>query len=751
MVNKYLRQSDTASPVESGYSSGLTNDSSNTPNRKISPKSGSIVNRYVASPEPKMSNGKTSYLPESPPSYEKEENGYAHYSGRSSYLREEARKEQKAPTKPVARTKTKPQAPGMYENDDDREQLRQMLSSMRRDPMDVEEDPDNNDGSFFPCEFCGDPYPCEYLMRHQMSCDLNPQPVSSGNGFDYNSIKKSIGRNMGVSESSRTDRRSSVREVNDSDDRASDIKRETRRLSRSNSVIEKSSYSRNGVRASSVSRTSSFADRSYGTRSNIGHTSSFSMADYSSAVRRSSVFDGYAGYSIYSSISEGLDQITYGGRTSRRNSVTETNYSLSRRGSFSTRNDMPLPALMASLEASKTSNEETGGSREDWKTANGHVNSQTNSLLQNGHHSHLTNGYHRQNSQNESPRGIDSPFGSTNGHGSDLQRSDSKLVRRKSSLKHSQSGYKLERKVSFHNRDQIIADGEQLFDENGQPLPEKPKRKKERTEEEKQARKERKERKEAKRAARGMSKDRKCRSTDQSETSEVLPPPAKGVKSHPVGGDLFEQVSAKLQEVERKRSGGGEQSTLPSSQIVAPPLAPLPSTSLFPTSSSGSQNNPPANPNASCSGTNITATETVPHGLPQTDNDNHTKTSNSDHSGPGRRVSVKGPAPQPPKEQFVNDLVTLDQEDRGDQASVTMRDHPSDQMDSKSCSKRNSLDNKSVQTLAKDLAAECAKAYELMESSLSKLTNDFSIGGPFGLTPKGKKKYRGPSAPPLKQ
>jgi hypothetical protein len=47
------------------------------------------------------------------------------------------------------------------------------------------------------------------------------------------------------------------------------------------------------------------------------------------------------------------------------------------------------------------------------------------------------------------------------------------------------------------------------------------------------------------------------------------------------------------------------------------------------------------------------------------------------------------------------------------------------------------LDNKSVQSLAKDLAAECAKAYELMESSLSKLTNDFSIG-PFGLTPKNK-------------
>jgi hypothetical protein len=27
---------------------------------------------------------------------------------------------------------------------------------------------ENNDGSFFPCEFCGDPYPAEFLMRHQV-------------------------------------------------------------------------------------------------------------------------------------------------------------------------------------------------------------------------------------------------------------------------------------------------------------------------------------------------------------------------------------------------------------------------------------------------------------------------------------------------------------------------------------------------------------------------------------------------------
>ena len=52
-------------------------------------------------------------------------------------------------------------------------------------------------------------------------------------------------------------------------------------------------------------------------------------------------------------------------------------------------------------------------------------------------------------------------------------------------------------------------------------------------------------------------------------------------------------------------------------------------------------------------------------------------------------------------------------------------------------SKRNSLDKQSVQTLAQDLAAECAKAYALMESSLSKLSNELGVT-PFGLAPKNK-------------
>ncbi len=48
----------------------------------------------------------------------------------------------------------------------EREKLREMLSGLRKDPFDDELE--SNDGSFFPCEFCGDPYPVEFIMRHQV-------------------------------------------------------------------------------------------------------------------------------------------------------------------------------------------------------------------------------------------------------------------------------------------------------------------------------------------------------------------------------------------------------------------------------------------------------------------------------------------------------------------------------------------------------------------------------------------------------
>ena len=88
--------------------------------------------------------------------------------------------------------------------------------------------------------------------------------------------------------------------------------------------------------------------------------------DYAAATRRSGLFDGYTGFAIYSSISQGLDEITYGGRRSRRNSITENSFgtsgtTLSRRGSFANISDYSamLAASAAVEAATKTKGDDT--------------------------------------------------------------------------------------------------------------------------------------------------------------------------------------------------------------------------------------------------------------------------------------------------------------------------------------------------------------------------------------------------------
>ena len=78
----------------------------------------------------------------------------------------------------------------------------------------------------------------------QISCDLNPQPVSSGQGFDYSAIKRNIGDHLGVSDNSGYSRRKVSMATADT---AEEISRETRRMSRSNSVVDRS-YGRSTVR-----------------------------------------------------------------------------------------------------------------------------------------------------------------------------------------------------------------------------------------------------------------------------------------------------------------------------------------------------------------------------------------------------------------------------------------------------------------------------------------------------------------------
>ena len=69
----------------------------------------------------------------------------------------------------------------------------------------------------------------------QMSCDLNPQPVSSGNGFDYNSIKNSVTQNLVESQSKPQAPASVVPRGGNTDaddERTEQILNNTRRLSR---------------------------------------------------------------------------------------------------------------------------------------------------------------------------------------------------------------------------------------------------------------------------------------------------------------------------------------------------------------------------------------------------------------------------------------------------------------------------------------------------------------------------------------
>ena len=128
-------------------------------------------------------------------------------------------------------------------------------------------------------------------------------------------------------------------------------------LSRASSVREaratteeRSSSAAAAALSPSLYRHSSFNDRSsYRRRASSSsrysaYTSAYSVApDYVSASRRTSLFNGYTGFATYSSISQGLDEITYGGRLSRRGSVTN----------IAAANDYSLPTLLATYEATR--------------------------------------------------------------------------------------------------------------------------------------------------------------------------------------------------------------------------------------------------------------------------------------------------------------------------------------------------------------------------------------------------------------
>lgn len=555
-------------------------------------------------------------------------------------------------------------------------------------------------------------------------------------------------------------RTTSVREA-----RATTEERSMRGLYRQSSFTERS-YAR---RTESLSRQSSFS-RSSRYSSNYGY-------DYASASRRSTVYNGYSGFAMYSSINQGLDDISYGGRISRRNSITESSSTFSRRGSVVTTGaaqsqDFSLPTLMATYEATRNAN----GAAAD-KAKQPAVEHEQKKAIVNGASSSLASAtsVSRQNSLRHEPE--------STGRSTSISRQSScrKQAREGTSTgTKSKSGSKLSRTVSFTDKDPVIIPRE------GDDEPSKPtRRKKEKDPKKKKVKK------------REKSVDPNALTTDEKR------------KSQPLGDELFEKVSSKLKEVEREQRKQEEQEEqmqqekLAKISLVTPHVRPdvtnvvsdpnLSKTSFassakqsgvkssgrfyglesgYSTSASNSTgeadisrktNNadetdddlgisfcPPPKPVASfeVAGCGPLAGLSTSSSV---DQDMAFGACSSGYSGASSKVATSSEASpqQKPKQNrnsgvfsssaFSVDSSTESVRKREKRGSITGLSGAASgsAADSKTSSKRNSLDGKSVQTLAQDLAAECAKAYALMENSLSKLSTEFGVG-PFGITSRSK-------------
>jgi len=530
-----------------------------------------------------------------------------------------------------------------------------------------------------PCEFCNEPCSLESLMRHQRTCKKNPH-INANDMIEAKSTERpSRQRHYSLS------RTQSVRD-------SSEVERPFRALSRQNSFSDRSSFR----------RSESFYGRNAMT---LGSTyrSTYSSTDYASAVRRSSLFDGYAGFSIYSSISQGLDEITYGGRRSRAGSVSRTDYSApsysSRRGSVSTSNAGDYAALMAAtaaLEATSTSNNSSKQNEQkqqqqqnpaDSESGLGNSPKSINLSRQNSTRmSNMSDSIH-DSAYGEDYESSGSPAGGVTMH--KIQKSSSLLTTsttKKSTssssevavIKHSKSSGKLERKVSFSEADPIkigciAADATKSMALNNNNIiiecnnnvnnnvnnteeisPAKPKR-------------ERKEKKD-------KEKIKTTKSAKKSASSSKL------VSEN----ELVDQVSAKLRLWEQQQ----QKVIVPAAEVVEViDINPVPNS------------------------LDISAT-----------------------------IKLSPKMNQRPKSQQNNPAINAILQDmsmtNGDGNNTTAQRR--EKVASRIGSKRNSLDKQSVQTLAQDLAAECAKAYALMENSLSKLSSELGVT-PFGLAPKSKK------------
>ena len=443
-------------------------------------------------------------------------------------------------------------------------------------------------------------------------------------------------------------------------------------LYRHSSFNDRSSYRR---RASSSSRYSAY-------------TSAYSVApDYVSASRRTSLFNGYSGFATYSSISQGLDEITYGGRLSRRGSVTNI---------AAAANDYSLPTLLATYEATRAAVVASTSSSSS-SAAAGADSRQTS----------------RQLSRQQSHKAAaEEPAAAAAATAAPLPPK-SKLKRRVS--------FTDKEPVIIARRDEEAADADE---DEGRPAammpePRKPRRKKE---------------KDAAAAAAGVRQKHKKKREKSAE-----PIPAREQKtevevarerrrSQPVGDELFEQVSTRLKEFEiqqkrRQESCGPDRAEATAVVAEAPPVK-VAYAVRYPD---------PAfeDLSSACSSKGMSSSECSPPQKPR-QNRNSGIFASSSPSASGMAASAAAVA-----DPFCPGATSVQYREKAGATAAAA----SAAAASRSGSKRNSLDGKTVQGLAQDLAAECAKAYALMESSLSKLSSEFG-GGPFGMASKSKVRVR---------
>ena len=386
--------------------------------------------------------------------------------------------------------------------------------------------------------------------------------------------------------------------------------------------------------------------------------------DYVSASRRTSLFNGYTGFATYSSISQGLDEITYGGRLSRRGSVTN----------IAAANDYSLPTLLATYEATRAAVASTSSSGANTAQTSGRDSESRQASRQ----------VSRQQSHKAEEPATAAPVAAP-------------------APAPPPPKSKLKRRVSFTDKEPVII---ARRDEEGADSaePRKPRRKKEKDPS-------------GATVVRQTPRKKREKSADPAPAAQErrteVDVARERRRSQPVGDELFEQVSTKLKEFEvqqQQETAGARAEAEVTAPVKVSYAVRYPEAAFEDLSSA-------------CSG--ISSSESSP---PQKPRQNR----NSGVFAASSSTSSSSPAGAAAADPFCAGATSVQYREKPAGATAA-----APAASSRAGSKRNSLDGKTVQGLAQDLAAECAKAYALMESSLSKLSSEFG-GGPFGMASKSK-------------